>query len=232
MSPSRHGRRGRREGLHFWPAYVDLMVVLVIVGIVSWSVYEGSDYKRFRTVRKTVDIVMESIEGKLAARNITVQLQPDGIRLPDSTLHFMPGLPDPVIDDSATAETFEAVCVAIRESLDEMPQSMAHLAIYIDGHSDSTPIRSRTRERYPTNWELSTARAQSVRALLEDTCGLDRTQYSVYAMGYADTKPLEDRTESLMNRRIEIRIVPNYDSIMEEKGAGEAAADTRQSEQD
>jgi hypothetical protein len=47
-------------------------------------------------------------------------------------------------------------------------------AISVEGHTDDVPMRS---ERFPSNWELSTARASSmVRILLEAGIPADRAQ--------------------------------------------------------
>ena len=57
--------------------------------------------------------------------------------------------------------------------------------ISIEGHTDSRPISS---GRFPSNWELSTARATSVLRHLTENVGFDPTRLS--AAGYADTRPL------------------------------------------
>lgn len=56
----------------------------------------------------------------------------------------------------------------------------------VEGHTDSTPILVGSA-RFQTNWELSSARAMSVRRRLEES-GIDREKIRVEA--YADTKPL------------------------------------------
>jgi chemotaxis protein MotB len=65
------------------------------------------------------------------------------------------------------------------------------------------------REKFATNWELSTARATSVVRYLIEEGGIDRTMIS--AGGYADTRPVESNdTEAgkSSNRRIEIVLYP------------------------
>jgi len=59
----------------------------------------------------------------------------------------------------------------------------------VEGHTDSTPIVNGST--YPTNWELSTARANAVRARLE-TVGVEEKRIRVE--GYADTVPLPEET--------------------------------------
>jgi chemotaxis protein MotB len=75
--------------------------------------------------------------------------------------------------------------------------------IVVEGHTDSTPIAS---GRFPSNWELSAARAAAVvRALSE--LGLPPARLS--AAGYADTRPLtaeRDPASRARNRRVAITI--------------------------
>lgn len=73
--------------------------------------------------------------------------------------------------------------------------------ITIAGHTDSLPIRS---VRYPSNWELSGARAGSVVRYLEAN-GI--ASQRLVAVGYADTQPLEGNdtaTGRAANRRVEL----------------------------
>jgi len=73
--------------------------------------------------------------------------------------------------------------------------------ITVAGHTDSLPIRT---DRFPSNWELSSARAGSVVRLFE-SAGIARER--LQATGYADARPLfRNDTEQgrSRNRRVEI----------------------------
>lgn len=76
----------------------------------------------------------------------------------------------------------------------------------IEGHTDSDPIRS---ERFPSNWELSAARASSVVRYLIDRFKFSPSLFT--AIGYADTRPLETSIspKDPANRRVEILILRN-----------------------
>jgi len=81
--------------------------------------------------------------------------------------------------------------------------------IRIEGHTDSTPPR-RVRDRYPTNWELSTARACVVLRELLDSGVVDPT--SVVATGYGDQRPIdtnETKEGRSRNRRVEVIVLDN-----------------------
>ena len=76
----------------------------------------------------------------------------------------------------------------------------------IEGHTDSQPIKS---EKYPSNWELSGARACSVVRYLIDRFSFSPSLFT--AIGYADTRPLETSSspKDPKNRRVEILILKN-----------------------
>ena len=76
----------------------------------------------------------------------------------------------------------------------------------VEGHTDSDPIQS---TQYPSNWELSSARASSVVRYLISRFHFNPSLFS--AIGYADTRPLEKSYSSKdpQNRRVEILIVKN-----------------------
>ncbi|MCP3025356.1 flagellar motor protein MotS [Halobacillus sp. A5] len=78
--------------------------------------------------------------------------------------------------------------------------------VKVEGHTDNRPISTL---QYPSNWELSGARAGSViRFLSSNTEGLESSRLS--AAAYADTKPVKsnDSDENLReNRRVEIVIL-------------------------
>lgn len=77
--------------------------------------------------------------------------------------------------------------------------------ITVAGHTDNVPVRN---QRFPSNWELSSARAGSVVRLFEaDGIPSSRMQ----ATGYADTRPLaRNDTERgrARNRRVELVLKP------------------------
>ncbi|MCP4716316.1 MAG: OmpA family protein [Deltaproteobacteria bacterium] len=76
------------------------------------------------------------------------------------------------------------------------------LTAFVEGHTDSRPIRSK---RYPSNWELSVARASNmVKVLIEQ---FDAPPEKLAAAGYGDTVPVVPNTSPgnrTLNRRIEI----------------------------
>ena len=81
-------------------------------------------------------------------------------------------------------------------------------SIRIEGHTDNVQISRALAQRYPTNWELSAARAINVARYLQGQ-GIDPGQLS--AVAYGEWKPVatNDTEEGkAKNRRIEIILVP------------------------
>lgn len=73
--------------------------------------------------------------------------------------------------------------------------------ISVEGHTDSLPIAT---PQFPSNWELSTARAIAVLRYLE-RAGIRETR--LRAIGYADTRPLQANDTPrgrAANRRVEL----------------------------
>ena len=84
--------------------------------------------------------------------------------------------------------------------------------IVVEGHTDDVPISSQC---FPSNWELSCARAASVvRFLVEQ--GLPPERISARGVGpYAPVAENEDKAGRASNRRIEIVLVPEPPTDLE-----------------
>lgn len=81
--------------------------------------------------------------------------------------------------------------------------------IRIEGYTDNIPIGGTLREKFPTNWELSTERATNVLRFLEEEAGVPGERLS--ATGYGPFHPVagnETPQGRAENRRIEILLAP------------------------
>jgi len=77
----------------------------------------------------------------------------------------------------------------------------------VEGHTDNKPIASVV---YPSNWELSSARACSIVRYLIDRFKFFPSLFT--AVGYADTRPVDTNetiSGAMKNRRVEILILKN-----------------------
>lgn len=77
--------------------------------------------------------------------------------------------------------------------------------VQVQGHTDDLPIST---ARFPSNWELSSARATSVLRYLELTSGLPARK--LVAQGYGEFRPLVPNSSPgnrAQNRRVELYVV-------------------------
>ena len=77
--------------------------------------------------------------------------------------------------------------------------------ILVEGHTDNVGVGSALKGRFPSNWELSTARSSAVVRFLQEKGGIEPERLS--AIGFSYFKPVapnDDEEGRSQNRRIEI----------------------------
>jgi chemotaxis protein MotB len=80
--------------------------------------------------------------------------------------------------------------------------------LFIAGHTDNVPIKQAYRNKYDSNWDLSTYRAIEVVKYLASK-GLKSENMT--AAGYGEYKPIADNTTAAgrgKNRRVELYVIP------------------------
>ncbi len=101
----------------------------------------------------------------------------------------------------------------VLERVGDIVKGVEDKDIQVEGHTDDVPISSRLQEKFPSNWELSTARAATVVRFLRDL-GIAGERLS--AVGYGPFRPVasNDTAEGrAQNRRIQIVLVPAQNRI-------------------
>ena len=113
-----------------------------------------------------------------------------------------------VLQDSILFDDAEAVILdSGKPFLNEVGRLLEDIPnhIRVEGHTDSRPINT---YRYPSNWELSGARASSVIRYLIENFDIDSSRFSL--AGYGEIRPAapNDTPENMAkNRRVEIVIL-------------------------
>ncbi len=112
--------------------------------------------------------------------------------------------------------------------LDAIAPTLAALPnqLRIEGHTNSIPVTP--GGPFPSNWELSTARATTVLRHLTETDGLLESRLS--AAGFAATRPLiadTDPASVSVNRRVDIVVLSDASTEANAQLPGLAAADAR-----
>ncbi len=124
-------------------------------------------------------------------------------------------LKDNILFDSGEA-SIKPLGVAVLKKIGKALQTIRDKRIQVEGHTDSRPLRWEFREKFPTNWELSAARAAVIVRYLIDNVGIDATRLS--AVGYGLYQPVasNDSPEGQQaNRRVEFALLPLRSAALE-----------------
>jgi chemotaxis protein MotB len=122
-----------------------------------------------------------------------------------------------VFFDSGSAQIKEEAKSVLNNVALEIKKSFPGNRIRIEGHTDPDPISTAV---FPSNWELSAARAASVVRYFIRQFKMDKEQFS--AVGYADSIPIasnDTREGKQNNRRVEIVILNSKTSELEAGGS-------------
>ena len=97
------------------------------------------------------------------------------------------------------------------EVLDKLAEALKNgdQIIRIEGHTDDTPISEKLKAKYPSNWELSAARAAAVARYFENKHHVDPKRLE--SLGFSMYRPVapNDTPENKgRNRRVEIVLKP------------------------
>lgn len=151
-----------------------------------------------------VEILEGKIELSLQARGLTMSLR--------ESAFFAPG------EAELQPESLR-IMSKVAEALTRIPGQ-----IRLEGHTDNVPIRT---EKYPSNWQLSAARAITVLRMLSTRYGIDPDRLA--AAGYGEFRPLAPNTtpqQRAKNRRVDV-VILTKDAAAMEPGEMEKAADGR-----
>jgi len=97
----------------------------------------------------------------------------------------------------------------ILKNVGDVLKNLEDRKIQVIGHTDNIPIGSKIRSKFPTNWELSSARAAAVVRFFQNDSGLDPENMECSGRSYY--QPVTSNKTSVgraKNRRVEIIIVP------------------------
>jgi len=150
---------------------------------------------------------MEKTQEELRQR-LQEEVSKGSVLISDQHGELVVDLLDKVVFDSGEAELNErgkAVLRQVGETLARVPDKV----IQVTGHTDDLNISRRLVKRFPTNWELSTARATNVVRYLQDVVGVPGEK--LIAAGMAEYRPIARNTTKAgrsRNRRIEVRLLP------------------------
>jgi chemotaxis protein MotB len=164
----------------------------------SIDLLKKSKEAEVKTVSKTYEELLAEMKGEIEQGQIAItELQ--GKLTVDVV--------DRILFSSGQAEV-KPEGLAVLKRVVEILMTVADKVIRIEGHTDNIPIAGALAKRYPTNWELSAARALNVTRYLEKE-GIDPATLSAAAFGEYQPVAKNDTPEGrAKNRRIAIILLP------------------------
>jgi chemotaxis protein MotB len=162
--------------------------------------------EQLAALRQTQDELLGELEQEISEGQIQVQRLRDQLRV---------DLVDEILFDSGEAALKPAGMEVLKRVATILMKAEDKLLI-VQGHTDNVPIVGRLAERYPTNWELSAARAVNVARFFQEQAGLDPERLSAAAFSEYRPRAGNDTREGRQkNRRIEIVLAPQLPVVPE-----------------
>lgn len=149
-------------------------------------------------MRQTHDSLVSALNEEIKKGEIAVTQLKDKLSL---------SMVDKILFDSGRAD-IKQNGKSVLDRVAEILKKVTDKQIRIEGHTDNVPIGPVLAERYPTNWELSTARSTTVVRYLQER-GVDPRFLS--ATGYSEYRPVDSNETDegkATNRRIEVVLIP------------------------
>jgi len=155
---------------------------------------------------------LQAIRARLETKLVRAKFV-DRVRLVEERRGLVVSLTEAGFFDAGRAElkpSSTEVLDAIAETLLEV-----HYALRIEGHTDTIPIHT---AQFPSNWELSTARATYILSYLTTHFPFESSRLSV--AGYGQYRPIAPNTTAegrAANRRVDIVILSESEKQLEPK---------------
>ncbi len=143
-----------------------------------------------------------------AANAIAAAKVPEGVKVNTTER----GLSIQIADDTLFGSGTSSINPDMQEYLDLITGLVRNLPnlITVEGHTDNQPIRT---AQYPSNWDLSTARANALIRYFTEQHNLRSDRFS--STGFAGTRPLQSNSTSegqAANRRVELIVLRGTDA--------------------
>ena len=159
---------------------------------------QKSKEEKIQEVSKTYGEMLEKMKSEVAKGQVTITELKGKLTV---------NMVEAILFDSGKAEV-KSDGLKVLGKVTDVLKNVKDKSIRIEGHTDNIRIKGALAQKYPTNWELSAARAINVARYLQEQ-GIDPTLLSAAAFG--EYKPIASNGTSegrAKNRRIEIILIP------------------------
>jgi len=193
-----------------------LLGILVLAGVILYPEYTNQKQALQTCEKKLADLekkpglaeaqlksaheaLVSSLNEQIKKQEITIKELEGGISL---------SLVDRILfklGEATLTPQGEKVLAKVGEGLKKIQGKMVRVV----GHTDTIPIRKEYLDKFPSNWELSAARASTVVRYFQDKSGLEpKGMEAVGRSFYQPTAPMDTEKNRALNRRVEIFIAP------------------------
>ncbi|MEW6776146.1 MAG: OmpA family protein [Bdellovibrionota bacterium] len=158
-----------------------------------------SAQEKVKKMTETYDSLVDNLQDEIKEKSVRISKLKNNLRI---------DLVDKILFDSGSDVVNERGKKVLAK-VSNVLKNIKDRRVVVEGHTDNVPIKKGAlAERFPTNWELSAARAVSVVRLLEQY-GVPSEKLS--AAGYSEYRPIASNSTDegkSQNRRIEIQLQP------------------------
>lgn len=223
----------------FLLTYADMITLLLVIFVMMYTA-SNLDEEKFAEAMSSFQekiVRIESVNVRLSKDELSMlnklrelvkdNIDPDAL-IAGNTRTMVFQIPSSDLFSPGSATLKEGAGQLIVETIEEEMQDAVKQVI-VDGHTDNVPTKT---AKFPSNWELSSARAGVVARYI-----IKQMRYDpkfVVVSGYGEHRPMKPNTSDdnrASNRRVEIKIVKNKDVAaalklkkMAERDAAEAKA--------
>lgn len=153
--------------------------------------------EKVQQASKTYETMLEKMKSEVAQGQVTITELKGKLTV---------NMVDAILFDSGQSEV-KKQGQEVLEKLIDVLKDVKGKVIRVEGHTDNVQIHGNLAKKYPTNWELSSARATNVTRYLQKA-GIDPSMLSTAAYGeFRPVAPNDTKEGRAKNRRIEIVLV-------------------------
>lgn len=188
---------------NFWPSFTDICLIMTMIFILLIfcqiiSNTETFKLQRIKEKQQKIETLIKAAVKKESLEDIKFsnKFEIQRIQFSDQVLFLK--------NSAELQESGTELLMSIGNVLQE--NGVLYKEIRVEGHTDKDPIRG---GKYPSNWELSSARATAVVKYFDEEVGITPDSGRLSSVGFSKYVPIDsgDTEEAkAMNRRIELAI--------------------------
>ncbi|BCA79236.1 OmpA family protein [Desulfuromonas sp. AOP6] len=154
---------------------------------------------RLAHLKSTYDELVEKMEQEISRGEITISELQGKLTV---------NMVESILFDSGKADIKPAGKEVLKR-VGKILKGVDNKEVRVEGHTDNVPISPRLQDIFPSNWELSTARATNVVHFLQEESKISGSLLA--ACGYGEFRPIASNANAqgrAQNRRIQIVLAP------------------------